>query len=38
VMGDAGSPGLDVSGDRSALQAFLAALDRPDPAFNIVTP
>jgi alkyl sulfatase BDS1-like metallo-beta-lactamase superfamily hydrolase len=38
VMGDVSSPGLDVSGDRTALQAFLGILDRPDPAFNIVTP
>jgi alkyl sulfatase BDS1-like metallo-beta-lactamase superfamily hydrolase len=38
VMGDLSSPGLDVSGDGTALPAFLSVLDRPDPAFNIVTP
>ncbi|MGC2655190.1 MAG: alkyl sulfatase dimerization domain-containing protein [Mycobacterium sp.] len=38
VMGDLDSPGLDVSGDQAALEAFLGVLDRPDPAFNIVTP
>jgi alkyl sulfatase BDS1-like metallo-beta-lactamase superfamily hydrolase len=38
AMGDLNSPGLDISGDRAALQAFLGVLDRPDPAFNIVTP
>jgi alkyl sulfatase BDS1-like metallo-beta-lactamase superfamily hydrolase len=38
TMGDVGSEGLEISGDQSALQAFLAVLDRPDPAFNIVTP
>ncbi|MBO0866555.1 MAG: MBL fold metallo-hydrolase, partial [Mycobacterium sp.] len=38
AIGDLSSPGLDISGDRAALQAFLGVLDRPDPAFNIVTP
>ena len=38
VMGDIGSPGLQISGDQTALQDFLAVLDQPDPAFNIVTP
>jgi alkyl sulfatase BDS1-like metallo-beta-lactamase superfamily hydrolase len=38
AMGDVSSPGLEVSGDQQALQAFLGVLDRPDPAFNIVTP
>jgi len=38
AFGDLGSPGLDVFGDRAALQAFLGVLDRPDPAFNIMTP
>jgi alkyl sulfatase BDS1-like metallo-beta-lactamase superfamily hydrolase len=36
--GDVTSPGLDISGDRAVLQVFLGVLDRPDPAFNIVTP
>ncbi|MBY0441909.1 MAG: MBL fold metallo-hydrolase [Mycobacteriaceae bacterium] len=38
VLGDISSPGLDVSGDTAALLAFVGVLDRPDPAFNIVTP
>ena len=38
VMGDVSSPGLELSGDQAALQALLGVLDRPDPAFNIVTP
>ena len=37
-MGDFTSAGLDISGDRSALQTFLDVLDKPDPSFNIVTP
>ncbi|OBB40369.1 alkyl sulfatase dimerization domain-containing protein [Mycobacterium sp. 852002-51961_SCH5331710] len=38
AAGDDNSPGLDISGDIGALQSLIAALDRPDPAFNIVTP
>ncbi|WP_197501671.1 alkyl/aryl-sulfatase [Mycobacterium sp. 852002-51057_SCH5723018] len=38
AVGDFTSPGLELSGDQSALQAFLGALDQPDPNFNIVTP
>jgi alkyl sulfatase BDS1-like metallo-beta-lactamase superfamily hydrolase len=38
AMGDLSSPGLDISGDQAALQAFLGVFDRPDPNFNIVTP
>jgi alkyl sulfatase BDS1-like metallo-beta-lactamase superfamily hydrolase len=38
AMGDATSPGLQISGDQKALQSFLAVLDQPDPNFNIVTP
>jgi alkyl sulfatase BDS1-like metallo-beta-lactamase superfamily hydrolase len=38
AMGDVNSPGLDISGDQNALQAFLGVLDEPDPNFNIVTP
>ncbi len=38
ATGDFTSPGLEVSGDEAALQAFLGVLDPPDPAFNIVTP
>nr|WP_090278320.1 alkyl sulfatase dimerization domain-containing protein [Mycolicibacterium komanii]CRL73734.1 alkyl sulfatase-like hydrolase [Mycolicibacterium komanii] len=38
AAGDDSSPGLDISGDTGALQSLIGALDRPDPAFNIVTP
>ncbi|OBJ61521.1 alkyl sulfatase [Mycobacterium sp. 1423905.2] len=38
VIGDFDSPGLEVTGDQSALQSLLSALDQPDPNFNIVTP
>ncbi|BBX89198.1 MBL fold metallo-hydrolase [Mycolicibacterium boenickei] len=38
AAGDATSPGLEVTGDPEALPALLAALDRPDPNFDIVTP
>jgi alkyl sulfatase BDS1-like metallo-beta-lactamase superfamily hydrolase len=38
AMGDFTSPGLGITGDQAALQAFLGALDAPDPSFNIVTP
>lgn len=38
VMGDFSSPGLELTGDQSALQALLSVLDGPDPNFNIVTP
>ncbi len=38
ALGDFSSPGLDVTGDPGALQALLSVLDRPDPAFDIVTP
>lgn len=37
AAGDATSPGLEVTGDPEALPALLAALDRPDPNFDIVT-
>jgi alkyl sulfatase BDS1-like metallo-beta-lactamase superfamily hydrolase len=38
AAGDLASPGIEVNGDSGALAALLAVLDRPDPAFNIVTP
>jgi alkyl sulfatase BDS1-like metallo-beta-lactamase superfamily hydrolase len=38
TMGDVGSAGLEISGDQTALQQLLGVLDKPDPAFNIVTP
>jgi alkyl sulfatase BDS1-like metallo-beta-lactamase superfamily hydrolase len=36
--GDTTSPGLDVTGDADALPSLLGVLDKPNPAFNIVTP
>jgi alkyl sulfatase BDS1-like metallo-beta-lactamase superfamily hydrolase len=38
AMGDIGSAGLEISGDQTGLQRLLSVLDKPDPAFNIVTP
>ncbi|QLL07293.1 MBL fold metallo-hydrolase [Mycobacterium vicinigordonae] len=38
ALGDFNSPGLELSGDQSALQALLGVLDAPNPSFNIVTP
>lgn len=38
AVGDNDSPGLEITGDGAALASLLAAVDRPDPAFNIVTP
>lgn len=38
AAGDVTSPGLEVSGDRAALQALLGVLDRGDPGFDIITP
>jgi alkyl sulfatase BDS1-like metallo-beta-lactamase superfamily hydrolase len=38
ALGDFDSPGLELSGDRAALQTLLSVLDGPDPNFNIVTP
>ena len=38
ALGDLSSPGLELSGDESALQSLIGALDRPNPNFNIVTP
>jgi alkyl sulfatase BDS1-like metallo-beta-lactamase superfamily hydrolase len=38
AMGDVSAPGLDITGDQAALQQLLSVLDKPDPAFNIVTP
>lgn len=38
AAGDFASPGLELTGDRGALQALVGALDAPDPDFNIVTP
>ena len=38
AFGDFSSPGLELSGDQTALQTLLSVLDEPDPSFNIVTP
>ena len=38
AAGDLASPGLTAEGDAGALQTLLGVLDRPDPAFDIVTP
>ena len=38
AAGDADSPGLEVTGDASAMPSVLAVVDRPDPGFNIVEP
>ena len=38
AIGDFTSPGLELSGDQSALQSLLGVLDQPNPSFNIVTP
>ncbi len=38
AFGDFASPGLELSGDESALQSLLGVLDAPDPSFNIITP
>jgi len=38
AAGDFSSPGLELSGDPTALQSLLGVLDEPDPNFNIVTP
>ncbi|MGI9124720.1 MAG: alkyl/aryl-sulfatase [Mycobacterium sp.] len=38
AFGDLNSPGLEITGDPSVLQALMSVLDRPDPGFNIITP
>ena len=38
ATGDLTGPGLDITGDAAVLQQLIGVLDRPDPAFNIVTP
>ena len=38
AAGDFTSPGLQVTGDTGALQALMGVLDKPDPAFSIITP
>lgn len=36
--GDLSSPGIDITGDASALQTLLGVLEQGDPSFDIVTP
>ena len=38
AAGDTASPGVEVTGDATALPTLLSVIDRPDPGFNIVTP
>ena len=38
AAGDTSSPGVAVTGDATALPTLLGVIDRPDPAFNIITP
>ncbi|WP_071287522.1 alkyl/aryl-sulfatase [Mycolicibacterium llatzerense] len=38
AAGDTSSPGVEVTGDATALPTLLSVVDRPDPAFNIITP
>jgi alkyl sulfatase BDS1-like metallo-beta-lactamase superfamily hydrolase len=38
AFGDFTSPGLELSGDETALQSLLGVLDELDPSFNIITP
>lgn len=38
VAGDNTSPGIEITGDQSALASLVGVLDRPDPGFDIVTP
>lgn len=38
AAGDSTSPGVEVTGDATALPTLLGVIDRPDPGFNIITP
>lgn len=38
AAGDLSSAGLEITGDTTALASMMAAIDRPDPGFNIITP
>lgn len=38
AAGDTNSPGVEITGDETALASIVSVLDRPDPAFEIVTP
>ncbi len=38
AAGDNTSPGVEITGDPEVLSSLVGVLDKPDPAFNIVTP
>lgn len=38
LAGDESSPGIELSGDKTAFARLFAVLDAPDPGFNIVLP
>jgi alkyl sulfatase BDS1-like metallo-beta-lactamase superfamily hydrolase len=38
AVGDADSPGLEVTGDANALPSIIAVVDQPNPSFNIIEP
>ncbi|MCW2514603.1 MAG: alkyl sulfatase-like hydrolase [Mycobacterium sp.] len=38
ATGDTTSPGMETTGDATAMASLLGVLDKPDPSFNIVTP
>jgi alkyl sulfatase BDS1-like metallo-beta-lactamase superfamily hydrolase len=38
AVGDADSPGLEVTGDANAMPSVLAVVDQPNPSFNIIEP
>jgi alkyl sulfatase BDS1-like metallo-beta-lactamase superfamily hydrolase len=38
AAGDTTSPGVEITGDEAALATIVSVLDRPDPAFDIITP
>jgi len=38
LAGDEASPGIEITGDASALARLTAVLDAPDPSFDIVLP
>lgn len=37
AAGDVSSPGVEIGGDPQVLQQLVSVLDKPDPAFNIIT-
>jgi alkyl sulfatase BDS1-like metallo-beta-lactamase superfamily hydrolase len=38
AAGDVSSPGVEIGGDPQVMQQLVSVLDKPDPAFNIITP